>query len=94
MKLTARENEAFEILKAGGYFRYALETVYGGREQFQMRLRNAQHQVIKGFGYAAMRKFEKMGLLGITQFEQSSVWGQNTFIAPAVKFALILAGEI
>ena len=94
MKLTNRENQAFEILKTGGYFRHALETDrYTHREQFQTRLRNSHHQVIKGVGFATQTKFETLGLLRKVM-ETSSVWGTNYYLSSEVKFALILCGEI
>jgi recombinational DNA repair protein RecT len=50
-QLSKRAAKALEVLEAGGKFRKQLETQYRGGEKFEMRLKNAQGQVVKGIGY-------------------------------------------
>ena len=72
--LNKREELALDTLKAGGYFRKALETGYQGREQFAMRLRDASGQVVKGVGYATWSKFNDMLVLKLRPVVIGSTW--------------------
>lgn len=74
-----KTEKALEVLKAGGYFRKALETQYRGGEKFEMRLRNAQGEVVKGFGYATFYALEKS--LKNRACQSSSVWPQEWELA-------------
>jgi len=70
-----RTQLALNTLKAGGYFRKQLETQYNGREQFVMRLRNAQGQCVKGVGFKTFLELESQ--LIRKECERSSVWAQE-----------------
>ena len=56
-KLSKRASAALEILKAGGQFRYGLETGWQGKEQFHWRL--IGH---KGYGHATYHELAKAGV--------------------------------
>ncbi len=78
-KLSARASRALEILENGGKFRYQLENGYHGREQFQMRLRDACGEVVKGIGFKAKCELEDAGLIVYQHPHdaRSSVWPQE-----------------
>jgi hypothetical protein len=72
--MKARATKALEVLKAGGYFRCALETGYHGGEKFHYRLRNAAGGVVKGYGFATYLELSKAGLLRHRPVVKSSTW--------------------
>lgn len=72
--LNKREELALDTLKAGGYFRKALENGWQGREQFVMRLRDANGQIVKGVGYATWSKFNDMRVLTLRPVISGSTW--------------------
>ena len=83
--MDARETKALEVLKAGGFFRYALETCYHRPgEQFRMRLFTADRQVVPGIGHAAQRSLEKMGALSSRECASSSTWPEEWEIAQRI----------
>jgi len=59
-----RAQKAIEVLRAGGYFRKALESVhvskYIVREQFVTRLRDSNGNVVKGFGFKTKLELESV----------------------------------
>lgn len=50
-KIGRRAERALEVLKAGGYFRYALERGWHGGEKFRWHLHAKGGAVIKGHGH-------------------------------------------
>lgn len=62
-KLSSRAVAALEILRAGGKFRKQLETVYGGREQFKMRLIDSRGARVSGVGFKTFYELQDAGLL-------------------------------
>lgn len=78
-QLSSRAQQAVEVLKAGGKFRKALETQYRGGEKFQMRLRDAQGRVVKGFGFQTFYELVDARLLAYVHAHDSvsSVWPQE-----------------
>ena len=83
--LSARAQRALEVLRAGGKFRYALESGYRGREQFRMRLRGPRGEVVPGIGYQAKVELEAAGLI---QYQhphdaRSSAWPQEWVLREA-----------
>ena len=72
--LNKREELALYTLKAGGYFRKALESGWQGREQFVMHLRDANGRVVKGVGYATWSKFNDMLVLKLRPAVLGSTW--------------------
>ena len=72
--LNKREELALDTLRAGGYFRKALESGWQGREQFVMRLRGANGQVVKGVGYATWSKLNDMMVLKLRPVVTGSTW--------------------
>ena len=72
--LNKREELALNTLATGGYFRKALERTYQGRDQFVMRLRDANGQVVKGVGYATWSKFNNMRVLKDRPCTCTSTW--------------------
>jgi hypothetical protein len=77
--LSGRAAKALEVLRAGGKFRYALESGYGGREQFKMRLLGANLRRVPGVGYAAKVELEQAGLIAYQHPHdaRSSAWPQE-----------------
>ena len=51
--MNKKVEKALEVLKAGGYFKYALEKGWHGGEVFKWHLYNANHHIVKGYGHAA-----------------------------------------
>jgi hypothetical protein len=80
MALSARAEKAVEILKAGGYFRKQLETQYRGGEKFQMRLRDAQHQIVKGFGFQTYFELTDAQMLQWRECVRSSAYPEEYVI--------------
>jgi hypothetical protein len=74
MTLSGRAERAVEVLKAGGYFREALETHWNGGEKFRTRLRTASGAVVKGFGFAVKAELESAGMLVSRECAASSTW--------------------
>lgn len=72
--LSARAEKALEVLKAGGYFREALERAFRGGEKFVVRLRAKNGAVVPGFGYACRAELEKAGLIEWRECARSSCW--------------------
>lgn len=79
--ISKRAERAIEVLKSGGYFRYALERHYHGGEKFKMRLRSATGQVIAGVGHAACHELRAKGLLRQRSCPVSSTWPQEWELA-------------
>lgn len=77
MALSARAEKAVEILKAGGYFRKALETQYKGGDKFMMRLRNAKGQVVKGYGFQTFFELQDASMLAWRECASSSAWPEE-----------------
>lgn len=71
-----RTETAIEVLKAGGYFRNALEWTWR-REQFKTRLRTADGQIVKGVGEATRHALEVAGKLQRRECAKSSTYGQE-----------------
>lgn len=69
--------KAKAILAAGGYWRKALESSYRGGEQFQIRLRNERHFVVKGFGFATHKQMLEADLLASRVTAPSSLWPEE-----------------
>lgn len=64
-KLSARAQQALDILSNGGEIQHRLErNSYTGREQFQTRFTTstAWHGVVKGLGLATRLELEKAGI--------------------------------
>ena len=80
--MSKRTETAIEVLKSGGYFRYALERHYHGGEKFKMRLRDAHGHVVKGVGYQSKRDLENM--LVSRPCAPSSTWPQEWVLAEGV----------
>jgi hypothetical protein len=74
-----RAQQALEVLKAGGYFRYALERAYHGGEKFKMRLRDANGHIVQGIGYQTKRELEPK--LVSRPCASSSTWPQEWQLA-------------
>jgi len=72
-----RETAALEILRAGGYWRKALERTYHGTEQFCYRLYTAGGEVVKGYGFQTWYAMEQGRLLQWRQCERSTVWPEE-----------------
>jgi hypothetical protein len=72
--MKARTLKAIEVLKAGGYFREALETQHRGGEKFTVRLRNAEGKVVPGFGFATRQELMKAEMLEWRESARSSTW--------------------
>lgn len=81
LKLSAKALQVVEICKAGGYVRYALENVWGGREQFVTRVYDAAGFVVKGLGYKAAHDAIAKGLLKSRPCPKSTLWPQEWVIA-------------
>ncbi len=84
-KLSKRAERALEVLRAGGFFRNALETAYRG-EKFRTRLYPAgavpwRHKAIPGIGAAALRELEAAGLVRRRPCAQGSTWPTEWEIA-------------
>jgi hypothetical protein len=77
LKLSAKAAQVAEICKAGGFVRYALETGYGGREQFQTRVYDAAGMVVKGLGYRAAHDAIALGLIKSRPCVKSTAWPQE-----------------
>lgn len=73
LKKGTREELAVAVLREGGYFRKALETVRF-REKFVTRLRAANGVVVKGVGFATFAKLEEAGMLERRECSKSSAW--------------------
>ena len=82
---TTRETVALEVLRAGGFFRYALERGYHGGEKFKMHLHAANRSVVKGIGHATKRALESA--LVRRPVAVSSAWPQEWVLDPAANSA-------
>lgn len=82
MDMSKRTETAIEVLKSGGYFRYALERSYQGGEKFKMRLRTANGSVVKGVGYQSKAELESK--LVSRPCASSSTWPQEWVLAEGV----------
>jgi hypothetical protein len=82
MVMSKRTETAIEVLKSGGYFRYALERSYQGGEKFKMRLRAANGAVVKGVGYQTKTELETR--LTRRACAPSSTWPQEWALAEGV----------
>lgn len=83
--VSKRAMAAMEVIKAGGYFSYKLERAFRGGEKFRMRLLNARHEVVAGFGHAAHRDLQNAGMLRRAALFSSSAWEQRYVAADAPK---------
>jgi hypothetical protein len=77
LQLSKRAAQVVAICEAGGFVRYALETGYGGREQFQTRVYDASRQVVKGLGYKAAHDAIALGRLKRREVPRGSDWAQE-----------------
>ena len=77
MQLSKRAAQVVAICEAGGFVRYALETGYGGREQFQTRVYDAAGHVVKGLGYRAAHDAIALGLIKSRPCAKSTAWPQE-----------------
>lgn len=85
-KFDARAQRVLDVLQAGGRIRYALETGFRGREQFQVRVLDARRQVVKGLGYKAAAACIARGLVMRSECAASSAYAQEWIsIAAAEK---------
>jgi hypothetical protein len=89
--LSVRAQKALEVLRAGGKFRYALESGFRGREQFKMRLRGPRGEVIGGIGYQTKVELEAVGLIVYQHPHdaRSSAWPQEWVLAPGASPASV-----
>ena len=73
--LSARARRALAVLRAGGFFRHALETnSYTRREQFQTRLYGSDRKIVRGVGIKTRFELEDAGLLTTRPCPSSSTW--------------------
>ena len=77
LKLSAKAAKVADVCKAGGFVRYALESGYGGREQFQVRVYDAAGFVVKGLGYRAAHDAIALGLIKSRPCVRDSSWPQE-----------------
>ncbi len=82
-KLTAKVQAVIDVCRAGGRVRYALENVWGGREQFTTRVLAADGSVVKGLGYRAAHDAIALGYLVSRPVPRSTVWAQEWVAAPS-----------
>lgn len=68
-----REATAVEVLKAGGFFRKALESTYMG-EKFVTRLKTATGGTVSGVGAATFQKLWAEGKLASRPCSKSSTF--------------------
>ena len=80
--MSKRTETAIEVLKNGGYFRYALERNYMGGEKFKMRLLTATGNVVAGVGFQT--KEELASRLQRRSCAPSSTWPQEWVLAEGV----------
>lgn len=80
-KFDARAQRVLDVCKAGGRIRYALESGYRGREQFQFRVLDANRQVVKGLGYKAAQACIVRGLVKSAECAKSSAYPSEWVIA-------------
>lgn len=73
-KLSKKARTAVEMMKAGAYWRKALETGWRGREMFETRLRFAGTGVVRGFGFKTWAELEAASLLTTRECAKSSTW--------------------
>ena len=76
-KLGKRATAAVEILKAGGYWRKALESSFIGGEKFETRLRYANGGIVSGFGFKTFTEMESAGMLQSREVPKSTVYAQE-----------------
>jgi hypothetical protein len=81
-KLNGRGRRVVEILAAGGFARSALETGYGGREKFCVRVYDADGALVPGLGYAAVANAIAVGALISRPCARSSTWPSEYVIRP------------
>lgn len=85
-KMNHRMVKAISVLRAGGYFRTALETVkiskYMSREQFVTHLYDADRNKVPGVGFKTKLELEKRGALHWRECAPSSVWPTEMVICP------------
>lgn len=84
-----REMAAIEVLKAGGYFRRALERHYLGGEKFRTRLRRADGSIVPGVSGATLNAFRSAGILVRRECSPSSTWPEEYALDPAANSARI-----
>jgi hypothetical protein len=75
--MSARTEKALAVLKAGGYFRKALETQYKGGEKFMMRLRDSTGAVVKGVGFQTFFELKDLGMLERRECVRSSAYPEE-----------------
>ena len=73
--LSKKAQDALVLMQAGAYWRHALEAdSYNGREQFKVRLRDANGHVIKGYGFQTRQEMLDAYLLVRRDCPCSSAW--------------------
>lgn len=75
--MTKRIQEAVEVLRAGGYWRKALETEYRGGEKFHTRLRANGGTAVKGFGLKCHAAMVAAGMLQRRECCTTSCWPEE-----------------
>ncbi len=83
--MTTRETKAIEVLRAGGYFRKALERHYFGGEKFATHLYDSNRRRVAGIGVTTKMALEKAGKLASRPCAPSSVWPEEWVINPGEK---------
>lgn len=71
--MTGRAKRALEVLRAGGFFRRALERGWHG-EKFAVRLYSSAGRRVEGVGHAAHRELADAGMLTTRPCPRSSTW--------------------
>jgi hypothetical protein len=74
---------AVAVLRAGGYWRKALENGWHG-EKFKTRLRDAAGRAVKGYGFKCHDVMVEAGMLARRECAPSSVWPQEWVLAQEV----------
>lgn len=80
-KFDVRAQRVLDVCRSGGRIRYALETGFRGREQFQFRVLDKNRAVVKGLGYKAAKACIVRGLVKSEPCAKSSAWPQEWVIA-------------
>ncbi len=80
--MSKRIEQAMEVLAAGGYIRHALETDrYTRREQFKVRLRDANGNNVSGFGFKTFFALRDSGRLTTRDCPRGSTWPTEYVLA-------------
>jgi hypothetical protein len=83
--MSKRVEAALEVLRAGGYWRMALESAYHGGERFKYRLRTKGGAVVAGFGFQTHYAMEQAGMLQGRACAPSSTWPEEWELAARLQ---------